>query len=213
MPRVLSGPFSFPRHPWPCRPRGGVDAPQRASCRIAEATGQSAWGYVRCSVSNGRWAQVRRSQFIGVRRVTWLRERRCSTPSRHTFLTRHERHWLDFAKRRLYSGAPGRSARRNHDTLHSKRSAASAVRRDDRGGLCNWIVRDQCASTCELPPHRVALLFEIDVAMTVVGAFAIHVVVDHAEQRFARQCLDGNVDDLPSGHVTATATMVLARCI
>ncbi len=70
-----------------------------------------------------------------------------------------------------------------------------------------------CASARELAPHCVALLLEIEVAMTVVGAFAIHVVVDDAVERFCRKRFKGNVDDCPSGHVTSTATTVLARCI
>ena len=37
------------------------------------------------------------------------------------------------------------------------------------------------AATCELPPHRVALLIKTDVAMTVISTFAIHVIVDHAK--------------------------------
>ncbi len=69
------------------------------------------------------------------------------------------------------------------------------------------------ASAREVSPHGFALLFEIEIAMTVVGAFAIHVVVDHAEQRVLGERFNGNIDDLPSGHVTATATTVLARCI
>ena len=84
---------------------------------------------------------------------------------------------------------------------------------DDRGGLRARVVRDQRASAREMTPHSVALLFEIEVAMTIVGAFAIHVVVDHAEQRVFGERFNGNIDDLPSGHVTATATTVLARCI
>ena len=84
-------------------------------------------------------------------------------------------------------------------------SAISARRQDfgnDRGALRAWIVRDHRATARELPSHGVALLLEIEVAMTVVGAFAIDVIVDHTEQRFVGECLHGNVDDSPSGHVT-----------
>ena len=84
---------------------------------------------------------------------------------------------------------------------------------DDRGGLRARVVRNQRASAREVSPHGFALLFEIEIAMTVVGAFAIHVVVDHAEQRVLGERFNRNIDDLPSGHVTATATTVLARCI
>ncbi len=75
------------------------------------------------------------------------------------------------------------------------------------------IVGDDGAPARELAAHRLALLFEIEVAMTVVSAFAIDVVVDDAAERFGRQRFQRNVDDRPSSHVMATATTVLARCI
>ena len=61
--------------------------------------------------------------------------------------------------------------------------------------------------------HRYELMLEIEIAVTVVGALAIDVIVDHTEQRFVGECRDRNVDDLPSGHVTSTATTVHAHCI
>jgi len=90
---------------------------------------------------------------------------------------------------------------------------ASDGLRNDGGGLRIRIVGDDGATARELPPHGVAFLLEIEIAVTVVGALAIDVIVDHTEQRFVGECRDRNVDDLPSGHVTSTATTVHAHCI